>query len=78
MARVELNDQNLEGVVGGTFHFKYNSKGQYVCKVDGVGSYYADETAMYKINMHNINAGGGMSDQELVNWAVSQNLFKEP
>ena len=29
MARVELNGQDLENVVGGAFNFRYNSKGKY-------------------------------------------------
>ena len=75
--RVELTGKELEDVVGGAFHFQYNSKGKYVCRVDGVGAYYADESAKRKINLHDIEMGG-LSTQELVDWALSEKLFWEP
>ena len=77
MARIELSDEMMEDVHGGVFHFQYNKKGQYACKVDGIGTFYADESAKRKINMHDV-AEGPFSDQELVNWAISQGLLWKP
>ena len=75
--RIELDEQALEGIVGGAFHFQYNKKGQYACKVDGIGSFFADEDAMRKIHKYDV-ANGGLSDQELVDWALSQHILWLP
>lgn len=39
MARVELNDQDLEDVVGGAFNWYYDPNGIRSCFVDGVGDF---------------------------------------
>lgn len=75
--RIELNEKEMENVVGGEFHFRYNSKGAYVCHVDDVGSFYALESAKRLINLHDIECGG-LSNQELVDWAVSEGLLWTP
>lgn len=72
--RIELTSQELESVAGGVFHFQYNSKGDYLCMVDGIGAFYAAEGAKRKINLHNIE-NPGMSDSDLVEWAKSENLL---
>ena len=72
--RIELNGQDLEAIAGGAFNFRYNSKGRYICDVDGIGVFYADETAKRKINIHDIQ-NPGMSEQDLVNWAKSEGLL---
>ena len=75
--RIQLNETEMEGIVGGAFHFQYNSKGQYACKVDGIGTFYADENAKRKINKYDVQMGG-LSTKELVDWAVSQGLLWKP
>lgn len=60
MARVELNDQNLEEVVGGKFSFYTNSKGQprvnitdigvYACSSDGFIQYINTKSAHPEAN----------------------------
>ena len=72
--RIELSSQELEGVAGGIFHFQSNSKGVYMCLVDGIGAFYAAENAKRKINLYNIEHPG-ISDSELVEWAKSENLL---
>ena len=72
--RIELNGEELEEVVGGAFNFRYNSKGAYICKVDGVGTYYAKESAKRALAVYEIQ-NPGLSDAELVAWAVSQGYF---
>ena len=74
MAREELNAQDLDDVVGGAFYYQYNSKGQYVVKVDNVGFFYAKENAKRQINLYNAQHPG-TSDAELTAWALSQGLF---
>ena len=66
--RIELNELEMEDVVGGMFHYQYNSKGDYFCMVDGLGVYGAAENAKRKINLYNAE-NPGASDEELVNWA---------
>lgn len=72
--RIELNEEQLDDVVGGAFNFRYNSKGAYICKVDGVGTYYASENAKRQLAVYEIGHPG-LSDADLVAWAVAQGLF---
>lgn len=76
MARVELNDQNLENVVGGAFHY-IERNGQTICIVDNVGNYYAAPNAFGKIAAYASDTS--LSAQEVVNWAVQNGyLSKKP
>ena len=77
MARVELNEQNLENVVGGAFNY-FQRNGQTICKVDGVGAYYASPTAFGQIAAH-AAADTSLTAQEVVDWAVANGyLSKNP
>lgn len=74
--RVELNEQELEGVVGGAFHY-YQKNGYNVCRVDDVGVYYASADAFGKIAAY--AADTSKTAQQVVNWAVSNGyLSKSP
>ena len=77
MARVELNEQEWENVVGGAFNFRYNSKGKYICDVDGIGVFYALESAKRQICVYDIQ-NPGLSDQEKVDWALAQGYLWNP
>ena len=44
--RVQLNEEQVEKVVGGAFNFYTNKKGQQRCVVDDVGTYYVTPNAM--------------------------------
>lgn len=39
MARKELNEQDIENVVGGAFNWYYDAQGAGRCRVDGVGDF---------------------------------------
>ena len=76
MARVELNEQNLENVVGGAFHY-IQRNGQTICIVDNVGNYYASPTAFAQISAHASDTS--LTAQEVVDWAVANGyLSKKP
>ena len=70
--RVELNEADMMQVNGGAFRYKEDDNGDYLCKVDGIGIFYASENAKRKINNHWIETGCVMSDQELVDWALDE------
>ena len=79
MARVELNEQNLENVVGGAFHYNYNSDGTMTCRVDGYGSYAGgtyDCTALAKdmISVY-ILKNRPNSLEEIIDYALQAGLF---
>ena len=77
MARIELDEQQMEDVVGGAFHFQYNRKGDYVCKVDGVGVYYAKESAKRAIAVYDAQ-NPGLGDAALTQWAIANGYLWEP
>ena len=72
MARIELNEQDLGEVVGGAFNFyTRRSTGEYLCYVDGIGTYQPtsvnSKTEIVKMCAQN----NGASQQELVNMAIA-------
>ena len=67
--RIQLNEQDLNDVVGGEFHYQYNRKGQFICKVDSMGVYYAAENAREKIHAYDV-AHPELNEQELTKWAL--------
>ena len=77
MARMELNEQDLEGIVGGAFNFWYNSKDEYVCKVDNVGSFYAKEGAKRAITLYDAH-NPGLGDAALTQWALDNGWLWRP
>jgi len=74
MARVELNEENLENVVGGAFRFRYDANGNFLCKVDGIGIFNAKESAVFQINKYDIEHPE-LTPADLVAWAKSQGLL---
>lgn len=71
--RMELNEQDLEEVVGGAFNFyTYKKTGEYLCYVDGIGTYKAtsskSKTQVTKMCAQN----NGLSQQELADMAVAK------
>lgn len=51
MARVELNEKQIEEVVGGAFNFYYDQQGAKGCFVDGVGNFYCNAEARDKLTL---------------------------
>lgn len=43
--RVQLNEKEMENVVGGAFNFYTNSKGQKRCYIDNIGTFYCSADA---------------------------------
>lgn len=77
MARIELNEERLDEVVGGAFHYYTNSSGQFRCYVDDVGSFYAKSDAFGATASY--AADTTKTAQEVVDWAVANGyLSKQP
>lgn len=76
MARIELNEQNLEDVVGGAFNWFYNPQGSYICSVDGVGVYDVTPAAKDRYKAlkleHKLDK---WSAQQYVNALLSEGYF---
>lgn len=49
MARVELNEKDIEDVVGGAYNFYYDQDGAKRCDVDGFGDYKCTADARDKL-----------------------------
>ena len=79
MARVELNEQNLEDVVGGAFQF-YNKDGQGYCRVtktQGGGTFTCNEGAVHDfIDMKSANPGH--TAEEYLQMALDQGILHRP
>lgn len=73
MARIELNEERLDEVVGGAFHYYTNKAGQQKCVVDGVGSYYVTATAFENVAAH--AADVTLSAQQVTDWALANGYF---
>lgn len=70
MARTELNEERLDEVVGGAFHYYTNSAGKFRCKVDNVGTYYAKSNAFGAIAAHASDVT--LTAQQVVDWALAE------
>lgn len=76
LARVEINEQDLNNVVGGAFNY-IERNGQTICIVDGVGAYYASSDAFGAIAAYSSDVT--LTAQEVVDWAVANGyLSKNP
>jgi len=78
MARVELNEQNLEDVVGGAFKF-YDKDGYGRCKVSDVsqpGNYYCNPgTGAYEF-MQMRGANPGLTADEYLQMALNRGILR--
>ena len=74
--RFEINDENLEKVVGGAFHFYNHRKtGELLCYADGVGTYRptaADSESKLAIMCVE---NEGLSQAALANLAVEMGIL---
>ena len=57
MSREFIDEERLDEVVGGAFHYYTNSAGKFRCKVDKVGTYYASADAFGAISAHAADVG---------------------
>lgn len=73
MARVELNEEQLNDVVGGAFNYYTNSRGQSKCRVDDVGTYYVSSTGFENVVAYSSDIT--LTAQEIVDWALANGYF---
>ena len=71
MARIELNDDAIDQVVGGVFQFYKNGTR---CKVQG-GKYQCEASAQFQI-ITLANQNPTLSEAELLELALSQGILK--
>jgi len=69
MARIELNEEHLDEVVGGAFHYYTNSAGKFRCRVDNIDTYYAKSDAFGAISAYASDTS--LTSQQIVDWAIS-------
>jgi hypothetical protein len=78
--RMQLNEQDLESVVGGAFHYNSyeNPDGsEYMtCRVDGASTYYCTENAKNKISAY-IILQRPTSLQQVIDYAITKGYFTE-
>lgn len=72
--RVELNEMDLENVVGGSFNYHYNEDGSMYCQVDGAGTYDCSSDAKDKISVYILTHKGCTLD-DVIDYAFSNGLF---
>jgi len=78
MARIELNEQNLEDVVGGAFNFYYdpNNNGARSCYVDNVGNFTCTAEARDRLTALKLeHKKDHWSAQQYVNVLVNEGYF---
>lgn len=77
MARVELNEQNLEDVVGGNFNW-CKQRGTYLamCRVTGQGDFYVRPTAKSRYNVLKLeHKSDGWTEVDILNQLLSEGEF---
>lgn len=76
MARIELNEQNLEDVVGGAFNFSYTDQGAQSCYVDGVGEFHCNSQARDRLTALKLqHKKDRWSAQQYVDVLLAEHLF---
>jgi len=74
MARIELNEQNLDDVVGGAFIFYTNKEtGEQLCYAEGIGVYKPTSSSSKRdLSIMCARAeNNGKSQQELLDMAIA-------
>lgn len=72
--RMELNDQELENVVGGAFHYNTQADGSMTCRVDGAGTYHCTDNAKQKLSKYFLQ-NPDASLQDAINYALQNGYF---
>lgn len=74
MARVELDEERLDEVVGGAFNYYTNSKGQRKVYIDDLGvAYYASADAFGAVAAYSSDVTKTVD--EITQWALSNGYF---
>ena len=71
--RVQLNEEQMEEVVGGIFDFYKTRSGENKCRVEGYGTYHASADAFDWFVQ--ISAGDHYSAQEIVKMGLEKGYF---
>ena len=73
MARIELDEERLDEVVGGAFNYYTNKTGQKKCVVDNVGTYYVSATGFENVVAYASDVT--LTAQQIVDWALANGYF---
>ncbi len=73
MARIELDEERLDEVVGGAFNYYTTKKGTRKCAVDGVGTYYVSADAFGAVAAYASDTS--LTAEQIVNWAIANGYF---
>ncbi len=72
--RIELNEQELDQVVGGAFHYNYAEDGSMTCRVDGADTYHCTANAKDQISAY-IITHKGCTLNDVINYATQNGYF---
>lgn len=72
--RYELNEDDLDQVIGGAFNYYTNPDDTMYCVVDGAGTYNCTENAKDKISAY-IVTHRGCTLQEVIDYALNKGYF---
>ena len=75
MARMEIDEERMDEVVGGAFNYYTNSKGQRRCYVDDIGTYYVSADAFGAVAAYSSDVTKSAAD--VVAWAVANGYFSD-
>lgn len=71
---LELNEQDLELVIGGAFTYNTEADGTMTCRVDHVGTFYCTDNAKDKISAY-ILTHKNATLQDVVDYALENKYF---
>lgn len=75
--RIELNEQDLNDVVGGAFHYNTKPDGSMTCRVDHVNkTFNCTENAKNKISIYIMNHDD-CTLQDIIDFAIQNGYFWE-
>lgn len=75
MARMEIDENRMDEVVGGAFNYYTNDAGQRKCYVDKVGTYYVTADAFGAVAAYSSDTTKSAAD--VVAWAISNGYFSD-
>lgn len=73
MARIAVDEERLDEVVGGAFNYYTNKQGQRKVVVDGVGTYYCTADAFGAVAAYSSDTT--KTAQQVTEWALAHGYF---
>lgn len=74
--RVELNELDVEDIVGGSYNFYYDAQGARRCDVDNVGDFACDAEARDRLTaLKLLHRGQGWTAQMYVDQLINEGHF---